>query len=73
MAFITIMGARWIVREARAKVFCNCGHEFNEHWVIPAGYRVVEAPKTEACKVCNCKRFKKNPADKKNSPPVKFW
>lgn len=63
---VLIVGAAWLVNEARAKAYCICGHEFNEHWVVPAGMK--NPMESEKCKVCVCKSYRKNDKDKRNTP-----
>lgn len=68
------IGARFIIREAMAKAYCECRHEFNEHVIIPRGFVLdSEIPKGEPCKFCSCKHYKRNPKDPRNTPPVKFF
>lgn len=74
MAGIGVLGARFIIKESMAKAYCDCFHEFNDHWVAPRGYlSAIEYPKLDTCKICSCKKYNKNEKDKRNSPPTKFW
>lgn len=75
MAFaaVFVLGARFMILESMSKVYCNCGHEFNEHNIVPKGYSPGPQHSDGTCKKCSCKEFKKNPKDKRNSPPVKFF
>lgn len=74
MTFVGIMGARYIIREFFSKAYCRCGHEYNEHNIVPKsrGYAEKEYS-NEACRVCSCRKWAKNEKDKRNTPPVRFW
>ncbi|HYT41873.1 MAG TPA: hypothetical protein VEP90_05975 [Methylomirabilota bacterium] len=74
-AFVTIMGVRFIIREALAKAYCICRHEYNQHFVLPRGMKPAAfgIPKGEPCRVCPCKKYKKNDKDTRNTGSIRFF
>jgi hypothetical protein len=80
-AFISTLGAgfiimcvQWGIREARAKSYCDCRHEYKEHYVaqgFTASY-LTKSPDL-SCERCSCGGFRKNERDPRNSPPTKFF
>jgi hypothetical protein len=67
---------RYLYLDAQAKAYCRCGHEYNEHNIVPKGRGYVPIESThsnEACKLCVCKKYRLNERDKRNTPPVKFF
>ena len=75
-AGLTILFARFIYLEATAKAYCNCGHEFNEHWVFPNGMKARSFGidyEHEQCKLCGCHGYKKNEKDLRNSKSPRFF
>lgn len=71
-----VLGARYIILDGTAKSYCDCGHEFNEHNVVPKGYISREDHmkfSDRSCKICGCKLYKRNDKDKRNTPPPTFF
>lgn len=64
-----------MILESVSKAYCDCSHEYNEHRVVPPSYNPTGNPTLgdHACKICGCRKFKKNDKDKRNTPPVKFF
>lgn len=70
-AFIVIMGSRYLYRIETLSQYCICRHEFNEHYVYPAG--MVNPYGGEQCKMCKCKQYNKSETDPRNKRKAKFW
>lgn len=66
-----IMGIRYFIRDSQSKSYCNCRHEWQEHYIVPIGMK--NPMDAEVCKECSCKAFKRNDKDKRNTPPISFW
>ena len=68
-AGVGVFGVWHILYESLAKAYCICGHEFNQHYVLPRGHKpeFYGIPAGEPCKVCSCKKFRKNDKDSRNS------
>lgn len=72
-AAIGILGGRYILLEGLSKFYCMCGHEYNEHNIVPKGYAFTKEQSDGTCKECNCKEWRENKKDKRNSPPTKLF
>ena len=70
-----MFGGRYIILDSQTKAYCDCGHEYNEHNIVPEGrgYIASKEQSNGHCKLCGCWKYKKNDKDKRNTPPVKFF
>lgn len=73
ISYSIVFFGRYIILEIMARSYCSCGHEFNDHWVVPKGYGYLAEHSSEKCKICKCKKFTRDENNPKTTPPIKFW